>query len=146
MLNVESVSLSVINKAWSVSEWKININETLITWQQKEHYNERKLQIKFTGIKGDLLTLNALWEIFPAGRNRTQLSLTVKLDLGGIVTLRYSDTFLIKRVRAIVKATLRAFKKKLDYGIEIDKGEHIVSEVITYKNQTGKNIVGYLTI
>jgi SAM-dependent methyltransferase/alpha-beta hydrolase superfamily lysophospholipase/ribosome-associated toxin RatA of RatAB toxin-antitoxin module len=143
MLNVESVSLSAINKNSSASEWKININETLITWQQKEHYNERKLQIKFTGIKGDLLSLNALWELFPSGQNRTQLSLSVKLDLGGIVTLRYSDTFLLKRVRAIVKATLRAFKRKLDYGIEIDKGEHVLSEPITYKNHSGKNIVGY---
>lgn len=143
MLNIEDVKLLNKRPDYRLSEWKININDTPISWQQEDYFNDRIRQITFKSLRGDLGSFQGSWQVQQEQDNKTKISFAIKLDGKGILNLRYSEDFIYRKATAIVKSMLRAFKQRLDYGIEVVKGDIIISEIINYKNREGKNIIGY---
>jgi len=142
MLNVENVKIIGLKKNCRVSEWKVNVYETAISWQQQEHFNDKECQIKFKCLKGDLAHFEGFWQVEHKD-GRSKLNFYLRLNWGGALALRYNNEFINRKLLVVVKAMLWAFKKKLDYGTEIVKGGAMVSELINYKNRDGRNIVGY---
>ena len=142
MLNVENVKIIGIKRNCRLSEWKINVYETPISWQQQEYLNDKDYQIKFKCLKGDLAHFEGSWQVQQED-SRSKLNFYLRLNWGGTLALRYNNEFINRKLLIVIKAMLWAFKKKLDYGTEIVKGDAIVSELIHYKNRDGKNIVGY---
>ncbi len=143
MLNVEKVKILEDTGITRLSDWSINVNETLIAWQQKDQCDAIAHEIKFSGLKGDLVNLSGLWQVTEINSSRVNLKLSVTLDLSGIIKLRYTDDFIEKKVRVILTSTLRAFKKRIDSGLEVSQGAVIISDLVNFKNRYGKNIVGY---
>lgn len=142
MLNVENVRIIESNKNYRLSEWRINIYETPIIWQQEDYFDDKDYRIRFRCYKGDLANFEGAWQI-EQKNGRSKLRFHVELNWTGPLAFRYSDEFINRKARTIIKAMLRALKRKLDYGIEVVKGDAIVSELINYKNRDGRNIVGY---
>jgi len=142
MLNVEDVKIIEFKENSRISEWKINVYETPISWQQQEYFKDEEYQIKFKCLKGDLAHFEGLWDVQQED-GHVKLNFHLRLNWGGTLALRYNNEFISRKLLVVIKAMLLAFKKNLDYGREVSKGDIIVSELITYKNRDGRNIVGF---
>ncbi|MFA4889634.1 MAG: methyltransferase domain-containing protein [Candidatus Omnitrophota bacterium] len=143
MLKVESVKILSKTSGSRLSELKININETPISWQLQETFTDKNKKIEFKCIKGDIANAEGFWEILKDGEAKTKLSIYIRLSLKGPLNLRYSNDFVSHKAQVIIRAMLQAFKRKLDRGFTLVEGDAITSELITYQNRDGKNIIGF---
>jgi len=142
MLNVEDIRVIDFDAGKRMSEWKVTVNETPLIWQQEDSFSDNDYKIDFKCLKGDLAHFEGFWKI-QQENGLSKLSFCITLDWTGALAIRYNNEFINRKAQAVIKAMLRAFKRRLESGIEAVKGDTIVSEVITYKNREGKNIVGF---
>lgn len=142
MLNLENIKIINSHDNTRLSEWTLNINETPIIWQQEDLIQDKDYRIKFKCIKGDFVNFDGFWQVSQEN-GRTKLQFSIEIGVEGMLALRFNNEFIARKLQVIIKTMLRAIRGKLDYGIEVIKGDSIISELVNYKNRDGKKIVGY---
>jgi ribosome-associated toxin RatA of RatAB toxin-antitoxin module len=94
-----------------VTHWEVDIEGTIITWNEENIFDDTQMKMRFKMIEGDYNSYEGEWKIknAPAG---TEISLSASFDWGIPVFEKFVGNVLIMKARTYLKGTLRSLKKK----------------------------------
>jgi SAM-dependent methyltransferase/ribosome-associated toxin RatA of RatAB toxin-antitoxin module/dienelactone hydrolase len=145
---VENTIVKKLNDERAVIDWRVNIDGTIVNWKEKDYFNDKDLIIEFEMMEGDFATYKGEWQFLnhPHG---TQILLKVKIDWSQQNLNEGLSHSLERKAKFAFRWMLREIRRSVNLsktatGEELKKLRMpIISEVITYKNNQGKNIIGF---
>lgn len=145
---VESIKIEKISENVSISEWRVNVAGTTLTWSEEDIFNVKDFIIDFKMLHGDFGQYSGRWRISdtPKGSKLTMVA-NIEWDMPNI---NHAIAAIIDRK---TKLAFRWLFREIRRGVMIEKLVSfsplekmklpIISEIATYRNRRGKKIVGY---
>ena len=146
---VENIKVRDLSENKKISEWKIDIMGTPVSWKEEDIFDSQNMEIKFKMVEGSFANYSGKWKVLKS-RTGTTISFSVKIDwsvsdlkgpLGPILDhkARLATRWLLREIRE--KAEIEDFLKEKRHWWE--ESSVIVSEVVEYENSRGKKIIGF---
>ncbi|OIO38165.1 MAG: hypothetical protein AUJ71_03730 [Candidatus Omnitrophica bacterium CG1_02_49_16] len=144
---VESINVKRLSEDLVISNWRINVDGTVITWEEEDLFNDKTCAIDFKMREGDYGSYEGGWRLIENSHG-TEIQVTARIDwnLAGIT--REINKALDKKAELALRWMLWEIRKSALYpqdGLDSfwESRAKIVSELITFQNREGKKIVGF---
>ncbi len=146
---VENIKVRDLSGNKKISEWKIDIMGTPISWKEEDIFDNQNMQIRFKMVEGSFANYSGKWKVLKS-RTGATISFSVNIDwsvadlkgpLGPILDhkARLAARWVLREIRE--KAEIEDFLKDKRY--QWRESSVIVSEVVGYENSRGKRIIGF---
>ena len=112
MENVKQVTLLEGRGDRTVTEWKIDLDNTVIIWKQENIFDDRKMSIRFKVLEGDFGRYEGEWNLFGL-LSGTEISLSAVVDWGMPRWERYAKDALGKKLKSFFVEILLSIKNRL---------------------------------
>ena len=144
---VESVRVTELSENKKISEWKIDIMGTPMSWQEEDTFDNQDMTLRFRMLKGRFADYYGEWKVSKSRRG-TIISFSVNIDWSVADLKGPLGPILDRKARLAIKWMLREIKEKTEIEHLVKEPRRkqslvIVSKVMEYQNLGGKKIVGF---
>ncbi len=145
---VESINVKRLSDHLVVSNWRINVDGTIVTWEEEDIFNDKNFSIDFRMREGDYGAYEGSWKLIESDKG-TEINLTAKIDWNFPQLTREISKALDKKAALAFRWMLREIRKSVEpehiLSLESfwEAKAPIVSESIFFENNDGKKIVGF---
>lgn len=145
---IESLHTRRLGKNFLLSRWRINIDGTIVTWEEEDSFDDENLTVRFRMKEGDYGAYEGSWRFIEKDKG-TEVRLIAKVDwsLAGLSeeTRRSLDRKAAFALRWMLREIRRnaELPKFLTLESFWESKTPIVSEEITFRNRRGMKIVGF---
>lgn len=151
---VERVKMKRLSKDKVLSEWSIDIKGTKVRWKEQDTFDDKSLTVTFRMTEGDFASYSGAWNVLENG-NSTRLSFMLSIDW----ELHHLREEIIPELERKARLAARWMLREIRSGIgpnrilsqQVTSSQIstaipetvVVSELITYSNRQGKQIIGF---
>ncbi|GEM_PF-550492 len=145
---VESINVKHLSDNLVVSNWRINVQDTIVTWEEEDIFNDKNYSIDFRMREGDYGSYEGNWKLLENGSG-TEVHLTARIDWNLSQNTKDTTRYLNKKAELALRWMLREIRKNAlnppDLLLEPfwQAKSKIISEQISFRNKDGKNIIGF---
>ena len=145
---VESINVKRLSDHLVVSNWRINVDGTIVTWEEEDIFNDKNYSIDFRMREGDYGAYEGSWKLNENDKG-TEINLTAKIDWNFPQFTREISKALDKKAALALRWMLREIRKSVEpehiLSLESfwEAKAPIVSEAISFQNKDGKTVVGF---
>ena len=144
---VESVRVTDLSGSKKITEWKIDIMGTPISWQEEDIFDAQNMSVRFKMLAGRFADYYGEWKVSKSPRG-TMISFSVNIDwsvadlkgpLGPILDqkARLATRWMLREIRAKTEIEDLLMEPRQKQGLVI------ISELVEYQNLRSKKIVGF---
>lgn len=146
---VENVKVRNISENKKITEWKIDIMGTPMSWQEEDIFDKQNMEIRFKMLEGSFANYYGEWKV---SKNPTgaMISFSVNIDWSVADLKGPLGPILDHKARLAVRWSLREIREKTEIEDFLKEKRRrwressvIVSEVVEYENSRGKKIIGF---
>ena len=106
---VKKVECEKISNQERISRWNIDVEGADVAWEEKDTYDDKKMELSFTKIQGDYNSYYGKWCLKKEG-DRTRLSIDVNVDWDIPSFEKVIGPILKEKTKRIVRGMLAAVK------------------------------------
>lgn len=144
---VESVNVKRLSEDLVISNWRINVDGTVVTWEEEDIFNDKTCAIDFKMREGELGSYEGGWRLLENGHG-TEIQLTARIDWNLTGITREISKALDKKAALALRWMLWEIRKSALYPQDAhdsfwESRAKIISEPIVFQNKYGKKIIGF---
>lgn len=146
---VESVRARELSENKKITEWKIDIMGTPMSWKEEDIFDNKNMGIRFRMLEGSFADYYGKWKVSKS-LTGTMISFSVNIDWSVADLKGPLGPILDQKARLAVKWILREIREKAEIEdflkekqLQRRQSSVIVSEVVKYENPRGKKIIGF---
>jgi ribosome-associated toxin RatA of RatAB toxin-antitoxin module len=114
MESVDNVIVHERSETEGKSEWFVSIEEAPLTWVEKDYYDSKNFEVRFTSLDGDFDNINGRWKINDYEGKGIKILFEVDYNLGIPVIEEVLGHILKQKMKSNIDMMIKAIKKELD--------------------------------
>jgi SAM-dependent methyltransferase/ribosome-associated toxin RatA of RatAB toxin-antitoxin module len=144
---IEAIEMKEKTGKFSRNAWSINMQNTNVKWEEEEISDGINKRISFKRVAGDFDLLEGIKAV---NKTKDGSEIYVSLKIDWTSNKAVSELLIRKKATLALRWMLRSIREHLDaesiilYEHSDKTNRTIISELIKYKNRSGKQIVGFL--
>jgi ribosome-associated toxin RatA of RatAB toxin-antitoxin module len=107
---VRSVEVKKMSDGEYISRWRIDVEGADVEWEERDIYNEKKMEMLFTMLSGDYGNYYGKWALNCAGKSKTIVSIDVFVDWHIPLFEQVIGPILEQKMRRVVRGMVAAIK------------------------------------